>query len=229
MREQKYGYIVDDILSKIKSGEYLEDQKLPTEKEFCRLYDASQSTVKKALKQLITDGYVYSVERVGNYVSKPVTDTFVFNYDYSTVLDSAEDTVQERSYTPDVEIAIDPDRPDKKYKALRSVDRFIRSKTTVCYRKWYVLYNRGVNSKRGNIGAEEIDNIISQIRKMVKHSRIIIQPMYPEGELMEELGCKPYSLYFEVTRWDYDDYGRVVCFSRTYTKGNMLNINAKSK
>ena len=229
MREQKYGYIVDDILAKIKSGEYVADQKLPTEKEFCTMYGASQSTVKKALKQLISEGFVYSVERIGNYVSKPVTDTFIFNYDYSTILDNATDTYQLRENTPDVEICIDPADPSKVYKALRAKDRIRRSRTTVCYRKWYVLYNRGVNSKRGEIGDEDIDNIISQIRKMVKHSRIVVQPMYPEGMLQEELECRPYSLYYEVTRWDYDDYGRVVCYSQTYIKGNMMKISARSK
>jgi DNA-binding GntR family transcriptional regulator len=229
MIEQKYGYIVDDILTKIKKGEYVADQKLPTEKEFCKLYGASQSTVKKALKQLITDGYIYSVERVGNYVAKPVTDEFIFSYDYTTILDKALETSKERISTADVEVAVDPSEPDKLYKALEVKGRLKRSKTTVCYRKWNVLYNRGVNSRKIRLGDEEVDAIISQIRKMVKRSRIIVQPMYPEGELAQEIECRPYSLYFEITRWDYDDYGKVVCYSQTYVKGSDFSITAKSR
>ena len=40
---------------------------------------------------------------------------------------------------------------------------------------------------------------------------------------------KKNSLYFEITRWDYDDYGKVVCYSKTYVKGSDFSITAKSK
>lgn len=229
MREQKYGFIVDDILDKIKTGEYVADQKLPTEKEFCEIYSASQSTVKKALKQLISDGLIYSVERVGNYVAKPKTSSFIFNYDYSATLSSLTETSSERAIITETEVSVDSDNPDKKYKALEIKDRIKRSKTTVCYRRWYVLYNRGVNSKREEVTDEEIEAVINQIRRMVKHSKIIVQPMYPEGELAAELECRPYSLYFEITRWDFDDYGRDICYSKTYIKGSNFSISAKSK
>jgi GntR family transcriptional regulator len=57
-------YIIDKILS----GEFIIDEKLPTGKELCDIFEVSRITVDMAMKELTKEGYVYRLQGKGTYV-----------------------------------------------------------------------------------------------------------------------------------------------------------------
>ncbi|KRK70500.1 GntR family transcriptional regulator [Lacticaseibacillus nasuensis] len=75
--EKKYQTVTDTIQRWITSGQYHENDKLPTESELMAQFDVSRHTVRKALGDLESDGYVYRVQGGGTYVAerrlKPVS------------------------------------------------------------------------------------------------------------------------------------------------------------
>lgn len=58
------------ILSKIESGEWVSDSAIPGDRDLCERYDLSRTTVRQALQQLVSDGYLHRRRGQGTFVSK---------------------------------------------------------------------------------------------------------------------------------------------------------------
>ena len=65
-----YGKIVDDVRSRIESGQWKEGQKLPGERELCNLYGVARGTLKAAFSELQKAGLIKQVWGSGIYVEK---------------------------------------------------------------------------------------------------------------------------------------------------------------
>lgn len=66
-----YSQLKDLIIEKIEKGIFKEDTKIPSEDEFCRLYEISRPTVRQAISELVNGGYLYKARGKGTYVAKP--------------------------------------------------------------------------------------------------------------------------------------------------------------
>lgn len=64
-----YQRIVDDVLARVRSGEWHPGDRLPSERALCDLYKVSQITVRRALRELAHAGHVYSHHGLGWFVS----------------------------------------------------------------------------------------------------------------------------------------------------------------
>ena len=66
-----YQQIYEDIKGKIEEGAYAEGDRIPSEQELCATYDASRITVRRAISDLCTNGYLVKRQGVGTFVSRP--------------------------------------------------------------------------------------------------------------------------------------------------------------
>lgn len=66
-----YQQLAHNIKRAIDNQEWKENQKIPGENQFCKLYDLSRTTVRLALEILEKDGYIYKLRGKGSYVSTP--------------------------------------------------------------------------------------------------------------------------------------------------------------
>lgn len=66
-----YQQIYEDIKGKIEGGVYTEGDKIPSEQELCSAYGASRITVRRAIGDLCTNGYLVKRQGVGTFVSRP--------------------------------------------------------------------------------------------------------------------------------------------------------------
>ncbi|XGU47780.1 PLP-dependent aminotransferase family protein [Fusobacterium necrophorum subsp. funduliforme] len=64
-----YIQMYTEIKKQIQNGNFCTDEKLPSKKNFMEHYHISQSTVQNALYLLLEEGYIYSIERRGYFVS----------------------------------------------------------------------------------------------------------------------------------------------------------------
>lgn len=67
-----YEYVYEQILHGIKDGELKENGYLLSEKEYCRKFDVSLTTVRRALERLRSEGIVEKVKGKGTYLSSKV-------------------------------------------------------------------------------------------------------------------------------------------------------------
>ena len=61
---------MDDVRSRIESGQWKEGQKLPGERELCNLYGVARGTLKAAFSELQKAGLIRQVRGSGTYVEK---------------------------------------------------------------------------------------------------------------------------------------------------------------
>lgn len=64
-----YLQLMNKLIQKIENNEYEEHEKLPSEREFCRIYGLSRITVRQALQELALEGYIYKLHGKGSFVS----------------------------------------------------------------------------------------------------------------------------------------------------------------
>ncbi len=75
-----YCQLKNIIIAKIEDGIYLPDSKIPSEQEFCELYNISRPTVRQAITELTNNGYLYKEKGKGTFVSRPKTSIDVKTY-----------------------------------------------------------------------------------------------------------------------------------------------------
>jgi GntR family transcriptional regulator len=71
--EPLYSQLKNIIIEKIEKGEYPSGSKIPSEQELCELYDISRPTVRQAISELTSSGYLYKEKGKGTFVSNPKT------------------------------------------------------------------------------------------------------------------------------------------------------------
>ena len=65
-----YIQIKNDIIKKIRTATWAENQKIPSEQKLMELYSVGRGTIRDAMKLIIDEGYVYIKKGVGTFVTQ---------------------------------------------------------------------------------------------------------------------------------------------------------------
>ncbi|HLR69606.1 MAG TPA: GntR family transcriptional regulator [Virgibacillus sp.] len=108
----QYQIIIDDIKSKILSGEYTTLEKIPTELALQQKYNVSRHTVRKAILELSNEGFLRSEKGSGTYVSDDyqsknrsnnktigVITTYISDYIFPSIIRGIEEKLKEQNYS----------------------------------------------------------------------------------------------------------------------------------
>ncbi|QDP39097.1 GntR family transcriptional regulator [Radiobacillus deserti] len=108
----KYERIKSEITSWILGGRIESNQKIPTETELMNQFDVSRHTVRRAISDLISSGFLYSVQGGGTFVADPnergnksgqktigVMITTISGYIFPTIISGIESTLSEAGYS----------------------------------------------------------------------------------------------------------------------------------
>src|SRR5690625_585983 len=109
----QYQVIIDDIKSKILSGEYNVLEKIPTEFALQEMYNVSRHTVRKAILELANEGFLRSEKGSGTYVSNDyqsragnpgnktigVITTYISDYIFPSIIRGIEGKLNEQNYS----------------------------------------------------------------------------------------------------------------------------------
>lgn len=71
-RFPKYYLLKNIIIDKIDNEEYTSECPIPSERELMEVYQVSRITVRKAIEELVNEGYLYKVQGKGTYVKEDV-------------------------------------------------------------------------------------------------------------------------------------------------------------
>ena len=94
-----YFQLKERILAEIKNGSYPPESIIPTEAEICQALGISRTTIRQAITELVTEGWLYRVKSKGTFVSAPK-----INQDFIKKLESFNDQIQRLGMTPRTEV-----------------------------------------------------------------------------------------------------------------------------
>ncbi|MCC3355876.1 GntR family transcriptional regulator [Bacillus sp. REN16] len=110
----KYQVIIDDIKSKILSGDYKVGEQIPTEFAMQEKYEVSRHTVRKSILELSKEGFLRSEKGSGTYVSNQyrsksnghstkktigVITTYISDYIFPSIIRGIEARLNEDNYS----------------------------------------------------------------------------------------------------------------------------------
>ncbi|MCD7736973.1 MAG: GntR family transcriptional regulator [Lachnospiraceae bacterium] len=90
----KYCILKRDIIQKIESGEYREGMLIASERELIEQYQFSRITIRKAIDELVNEGYLYRIQGKGTYIKGDAADQNLF------CLNSCTEDVKRLGRTP---------------------------------------------------------------------------------------------------------------------------------
>lgn len=78
-RVPKYYQLKKEIIRKIETEEYTSDGPIPSERELMEQHQVSRITVRKAIDELVVEGYLYKIQGKGTYVKTDENSNDLFS------------------------------------------------------------------------------------------------------------------------------------------------------
>lgn len=94
-----YKKIEQDLLDKIKSGTYAENDLIPTELELAEEYDVSRPTVRQAVQTLVDAGYLEKRKKRGTIVKRPK-----IQQEFTKVIESFDSEMNRKGLVPKTKV-----------------------------------------------------------------------------------------------------------------------------
>ncbi|MEI5990878.1 hypothetical protein A5881_002383 [Enterococcus termitis] len=94
-----YKKIEQDLLDKIKSGTYAENDLIPTELELAEEYNVSRPTVRQAVQTLVDAGYLEKRKKRGTIVKRPK-----IQQEFTKVIESFDSEMNRKGLVPKTKV-----------------------------------------------------------------------------------------------------------------------------
>ena len=78
-RVPKYYSLKRDLVKKIEMGEYQENTPILSERELMETYQVSRITVRRAIDELVNEGYLYKIQGKGTYIKGDTSNQDLFS------------------------------------------------------------------------------------------------------------------------------------------------------
>ena len=90
-----YFQLKELLLTELKSGDYPEGYMIPTELEISAMFKLSRTTVRQAIQQLVSEGWLYRIKSKGTFITTPKR-----HQDFVTQIESFESQAMRRNQSP---------------------------------------------------------------------------------------------------------------------------------
>lgn len=77
--QPKYYSVKESIISLIEDETYEKDEMIPSERELCTNYNVSRITIRKAIDELTSEGYLYKIHGKGTFVKNTKIENDLFS------------------------------------------------------------------------------------------------------------------------------------------------------
>jgi len=226
----KHRQIIEDITTKIQEGSLKPYDRLPSEKELCEQWQASRSTVRKAMDQLTDRGKIFRVPGKGSFVSFPK-----ITHQTSQILSFTEKMkaqgfnvetklISKEIIEPGEEIAaaLHMTKPARALKIQRL--RIVKGEP-MALQTAFVPANICTNLLKEDLETQSLNRLFEeQCNIHLSRSEVWVEaPMVSKKE-QKLLGNPHIPLFLAVVGVTYDQYDKPVRFSRGVFRGDRVRL-----
>lgn len=228
MAVQIYKSIIEDLKSKINTGIYQYGDQLPTELELKNIYNTSKSTVRKALKILSDEGYIYAIHRKGYFIKTPNTKDYILYFDDVDIrfgIDHTDIISMNLISNESSQIKYIPQ--NKKALEIKSI--YKSSEIPVGYDTKYIVYSKGI-SIQANVSEyiDILDILSKQIILYHIDKELTISGCKATKEIASILHIKENEYVIQVEHHYYDRYKKIIAYCVTYYRSSYIKLSANS-
>lgn len=176
-----YYQIKQSILGAINDGDLKGGDMIPTELEFCEACDVSRPTVRQALGELVSEGYLYRCKGKGTFVSQPKIDAHFLN-----ILQSFNQEMQEKDMVPSTKVlkfeVVQADEAINEKLEMNSTDKLIylerlryANDEPIVYLETFLPYDRFSKLIEEDLSKNSLYEILEECyqQRVVRVSRVI--------------------------------------------------------
>ncbi|GAA0591919.1 GntR family transcriptional regulator [Virgibacillus siamensis] len=225
-----HAFIKEEILNKIKSGEYGTGKKIPTEHELCQTFNTSRTTIRTALNQLTLEGYLTRQQGSGTFVAdKKVRQTL------SNTVHRYSDQVKVQGKKPEIALisisvvpadeALQQAFPVALNDPVQRIERVRKANDEptqyeISFIPWSTAPGISQQHAETSLYRALNEEYGIHIAKTTEHIEITLAD---EG-LGSHLQCEPGLPCFYIETIAEDGYGNKVEYSRSYFRGDKTNF-----
>lgn len=223
MGKPKYVKIKQSILHAIEGQE--PNTPIPGEREIALMFEASRMTVRKAIEELVEDGYLYREKNVGTFV----TDARLHKTSSSVILEETHEEMEYKILYFDIKHEAEIDvlrslemRKDDNY--LRIVRKAEKGDKTICIEEIFIA--------RRNISDYELGNLneFLDLNKMIKEGSTsqLFTPMLVPTQYAKLLHLKLGTPIIRIDNIVYKLNGYPFVYIKSYYNPNEKKIEIKT-
>lgn len=227
-----YTRLIDELLEKIATMN--KGDKLPSERQLCKDYDVSRTTVRNAIGYLVNSGVLYQIQGKGTFIRQRDREN-LSNY-YSFTEQTKKNGKTPKSIVVDFCLK-DANKKIKDIMNLENEDKIIQfdrlrlaDDVPMMYEKTRIPYNRFSSVNKDLLGKKALYDIfredfkinIYQIKERFSVSEI-------DNEMAKALGLKNNSPCLKIIRTTFDIEENIIEYTISYARGDMFYYETSYK
>lgn len=226
-----YQKIKEHILEKIAEGEWLPNQKLPSENEISAILNISRMTVNRAFKELTEEGYLFREKGAGTFVAMPFQLTPFFEL----MPISQEVALEGRKFSSQIIQLIALKKQEKlvdlgiqnwvNEKILYSEILYFNESYPIQYEKRYVLASFAPNYLKESF-MKDCSTTYLQTLSSILTQKHTLEAMIPDQNLSDILQMNPSEACFKVQE-RLQIRGNIVSYAEQYYPASRYRFHSK--
>lgn len=220
-----YSDLIDKLLEEISTME--KGAKLPSERQLCKDYKVSRTTVRNALGSLVNSGILYQIQGKGTFVRERNREN-LSNY-YSFAEQTKRNGKTPKSIVTNFEIRLINKREkqvfeDSSIEKVISFDRLLLADDVpMMYDKTVIPYIRFDRITKDILERVALYDIFSNIfDTKITNVRERFQVSSLTKKVAKDLNLKEGSEVLKITRFSYDKEDKLIEYTISYARGDMF-------
>ncbi len=227
-----YSQLMDKLIYDIENN-MKENDKLPSEREICEIYNVSRTTVRQAISELETEGYIYKEQGKGTFVAGKKFDQQLVGF-YSFTEEMKKLGKKPTSKVLRFEIVASSNEIAKKMKLQNKqlVYKFTRLRLAdgepMMIETTYVPYDAFPGITKDDLNKIALYEILrDRFNERIEYAEEVFLPVLTNEDEAKKINVAVGSPSLKITRYTYNKNNRIIEYTVSIARGDKFKYSLK--